>query len=66
MGRKEMKATRLLFCLVVGILVAGTSLSVAQVPASQAVIQIPGGAANAGLLEATINGDTTAAGARIH
>jgi hypothetical protein len=66
MRRKEMKATILLFCLVVGFLIATTSLSVAQVPASQDTIVIPGGATNAGVLEATINGDTTAAGLRIH
>jgi hypothetical protein len=65
-GEKRYESDKITFCLVVGLLVAGTSLSIAQVPASQPVIQIPGGAANAGLLEAAINGDTNAAGARIH
>lgn len=38
----------------------------AQVPATQDTIQIPSGVPNAGLLEATINGDKDAGGVRIH
>ena len=44
--------------------------ALAQVPASQDTIYIPGGTLrgreNAGLMEATINGDTTSTGARIN
>ena len=38
----------------------------AQVPASQDTIWIPGGAANIGSIENTINGDTTAGAVRIN
>jgi hypothetical protein len=64
-----MKATMLLFCLVGGLLVATTSFLVAQhlpVAAGIDTITIAGGAGNEGNLEATINGDTTAAGARVN
>jgi hypothetical protein len=63
-----MKATMLLFCLVIGLFITSTSLSVAQgtVPASQDTIVIVGNVGHEGELEATINGDTTALGARIH
>ena len=61
-----MKATTLLFCLVIGLLVMSASLSVAQVVVTTDTVFIPGGPSNAGLLEATINGDTTAAGARVN
>ena len=67
-----MKA-KLLFCVVISLLITSfATLSIAQgtVPANQAAIRIPGGTLaggeNAGLLEQTINGDTTAAGARIN
>src|SRR5665647_1325764 len=63
---RDRKGTMLFFCLIVGLFIATTSISVAQVPASQDTIVIPGGVGNEGLLEATINGDTTEAGARIH
>jgi hypothetical protein len=67
MEGKEMKATMLLFCLVVGLLIVGTSFSVAQPwPASQDTVVVAGGLVNEGSLEAAINGDTTAAGARVH
>jgi hypothetical protein len=67
MEGKEMKATMLLFCLVVGLLVIGTSFSVAQPwPASQDTVVVAGGLGNEGSLEAAINGDTTAAGARVN
>jgi hypothetical protein len=59
-----MKATTLLFCLVVGLLIASTSFSVAQVTVTTDTVFITAG--TAGLLEATINGDTTALGARIN
>jgi Secretion system C-terminal sorting domain len=59
-----MKATMVLFCLVVGLLLTCASFSVAQVVITGDTAYIPGGQANAGLLEATINGDTTAQGAR--
>jgi Secretion system C-terminal sorting domain len=63
-----MKA-RILFCLLTGILIiCFPSISIASVPAGQDTIVIPGGTLaggeNAGLLEATINGDTTISGAR--
>ena len=61
-----MKATTLLFCLVIGLLVMSASLSVAQVVVTTDTVFIPGGPSNAGLLEATINGDTTSAGARVN
>ena len=59
----------MVLCLFVIVLMAGfTSLSVAQVTVHGDTTYITGGTysggENAGLLEATINGDTTAAGAR--
>jgi hypothetical protein len=55
---------KMLFCLGVSLLITSiTSLSLAQVPASQGSIVIPAGAGN---LETTINQDTLAGGARIH
>jgi hypothetical protein len=59
-----MKATTLLFCLVVGLLIASTSFSVAQVTVTTDTVFITAG--TAGLLEATINGDTTALGVRVN
>ena len=57
---------KIVLCLMVGLLIAGASFSVAQVVVTTDTVFIPGGASNAGLLEATINGDTTATGARIN
>jgi hypothetical protein len=65
--RKNEMNTKILLFFIMSFLIAGfTSFTIAQVPASQDTIVIPGGASHAGLLEATINGDTTATGARIH
>jgi Secretion system C-terminal sorting domain len=63
MRRKEMIAKKV-HCLMVGLLITYTSLSVAQVVVTTDTVFIPGGSSNRGLLEATINGDTTATGAR--
>jgi hypothetical protein len=54
-----MKLKSLLFVFM-NLLLAGTLI------AQEDIIVIPGGATNAGLLEATINGDTTATGERVN
>ena len=67
-----MKA-KMLFCLFIGLLILSlTNPVVAQVPANQDTIVIPGDLPNAvtllhnGALETTINGDTAANGTRIN
>jgi Secretion system C-terminal sorting domain len=70
--RKEMKATRLLFCLMfVLFVVAGiSSATPTTISAAGDTMYITGGTLagleNAGALETAINGDTTAAGARVN
>jgi hypothetical protein len=62
---------KILLYLLIGLLIASfTSVSYAQVPASQDTIKIAGGTLdggeNAGALETTINSDTTATGERVN
>jgi len=56
---------KILFC-VVSLILLSTSLVLAQVPASQDTIWIPGGQNNVGSIENTINGDTTLGAVRIN
>ena len=57
---------KILLMNVVFILAFTATMTYAQVPASQDTIVIPGGAANAGLLETTINGDKDGSGNRLN
>ncbi len=57
---------KILLKSVIYIMATTTTMLYAQVPAAQDTIVIASGAANVGLLEATINGDKDASNVRIH